>query len=149
MVVLPEAADNRTLLGIDFLQTAQMVIDAAQQIWYYAENNSKLYDYSNNKNLVACRTTLTQGGDEPIGIAAVHSTNTNGTKLLPPLPTNRLFESLFNTWTEHESILFFGHDHQATPKRVKAAEIDTPYYSPLTKNLLSLQSQFKAYIFHH
>lgn len=37
-IVLPDAEDNRTLLGIDFLEKAAIVLVIPQRCWFYAGN---------------------------------------------------------------------------------------------------------------
>ncbi|KAJ8945545.1 hypothetical protein NQ318_020391 [Aromia moschata] len=50
-VVLPDAEDNRTLLGIDFLEKAAMVLVIPQRSWYFADLPNQIYEF----------TPLTQG----------------------------------------------------------------------------------------
>lgn len=43
--ILPEALDNRTLLGIDFLESAGIILNPAQRIWHYIEYPLMVYPY--------------------------------------------------------------------------------------------------------
>lgn len=46
MIALPEADDNRTLLGIDFLEEAKIVINTPQRAWSFADTPLKWYAYN-------------------------------------------------------------------------------------------------------
>ncbi|XP_034840378.1 uncharacterized protein [Maniola hyperantus] len=44
-MVLPDAADARTLLGLDFITQAGIIVDAPQQVWYFSDSPSTKYDF--------------------------------------------------------------------------------------------------------
>ncbi|KAJ8914319.1 hypothetical protein NQ315_011306 [Exocentrus adspersus] len=46
-VVLPKAEDNRTLLGIDFLEQAAIVLNIPQRYWNFADRPGKRFNFLN------------------------------------------------------------------------------------------------------
>lgn len=44
-IVLPELMNNKTLLGVDFLEKAGIVINLSRQTWHFADEPSQLYAY--------------------------------------------------------------------------------------------------------
>lgn len=44
-ICLPNARNNRTLLGIDFLEQAGMVMDLAQKTWYFKDAPKELFSF--------------------------------------------------------------------------------------------------------
>lgn len=46
MIALPEADDNRTLLGIDFLEEAKIIVNAPQRARCFADTPLKWYTYN-------------------------------------------------------------------------------------------------------
>ncbi|KAK4873427.1 hypothetical protein RN001_015456 [Aquatica leii] len=46
MIVLPNAKSDRTLLGIDFLSKAQVLLNTAEQAWCFVENFEMPFPYA-------------------------------------------------------------------------------------------------------
>lgn len=46
-IVLPESQDNRTLLGVDFIQDAKMVLNLPQLLYHFLDEPGKKYDLMN------------------------------------------------------------------------------------------------------
>lgn len=44
-VCLPKARNNRTLIGIDFLEQCGMVMDLAQRTWHFVDEPSKIFEF--------------------------------------------------------------------------------------------------------
>lgn len=44
-ICLPNAKDNRTLLGIDFLEQSGIVMDLAQRTWHFKDEPSKIFEF--------------------------------------------------------------------------------------------------------
>ncbi|XP_055836610.1 uncharacterized protein LOC129905207 [Episyrphus balteatus] len=49
-IALPTATDNRTLIGIDFLEENGIVLDLGQRLWYYADQTHKKFDFYDTSN---------------------------------------------------------------------------------------------------
>ncbi|KAJ8911492.1 hypothetical protein NQ315_010864 [Exocentrus adspersus] len=45
LVIMPHARDNRTLLGIDFLEKAGIVLNLPQRCWNFADEPNKLFEF--------------------------------------------------------------------------------------------------------
>ena len=45
LIYLPNAKDNRTLIGIDFIEQCGIGLDCAQKIWYYKDEPQKVFDF--------------------------------------------------------------------------------------------------------
>ncbi|KAJ8914143.1 hypothetical protein NQ315_016221 [Exocentrus adspersus] len=45
LVIMPDARDNRTLLGIDFLEKAGIVLNLPQRCWNFADEPDKLFEF--------------------------------------------------------------------------------------------------------
>lgn len=48
--VIPNANDNRTLLGIDFLETAGIILNLPQRYWYFLDNPKEHFEFLQLKN---------------------------------------------------------------------------------------------------
>lgn len=46
MMALPDADDKRTLLGIEFLKEARIILNISQRAWFFADKPSKWINYS-------------------------------------------------------------------------------------------------------
>lgn len=44
-VCLPNARNNRTLIGIDFLQQSGMIMDLAQRTWHFIDDPTKIFEF--------------------------------------------------------------------------------------------------------
>ena len=49
MICLPNAKGNRTLIGIDFLEQAGIVLDLAQRIWHFKDNPNSNFEFKMNE----------------------------------------------------------------------------------------------------
>ncbi|GBM51282.1 hypothetical protein AVEN_225538-1 [Araneus ventricosus] len=47
-IILPESKGNRTLLGLDFLQDAGVVLDLKSRKWYFSDNPHKSFPFEND-----------------------------------------------------------------------------------------------------
>lgn len=45
-IVLPKLRANRTLLGVDFLRKAGVVLDLSRHVWYFAEKPANTYNFA-------------------------------------------------------------------------------------------------------
>lgn len=97
-IVLPES-DNYTLFGIDFIQDAKIVINAAQQSWHFADHPSVEY-YLSFEILEVC---------QPIGLGSISALRAEEGCTLIDQERSRLAALL----SENEDI--FKQEGEATP----------------------------------
>lgn len=50
LTVMPDATDNRTLLGIDFLESAGIILNLAQRVWYFIDTPNETFPFLQLKN---------------------------------------------------------------------------------------------------
>ena len=43
---MPDAKQNRTLLGVDFLETAGIVLNIPQRYWFFEQQPDEHYDFA-------------------------------------------------------------------------------------------------------
>lgn len=121
MVTLPDATDNRTLLGIDFLEKAGIIINAPQQAWYFIHNPAQWYNYSSITNMVTINSiqprNITPQKEEysmlPPQVPPIRLTNEQGGADVATQSiesdgspaTNKVFKSLFIKYAEQFDLL--------------------------------------------
>nr|XP_034194161.1 uncharacterized protein LOC117610644 [Osmia lignaria] len=49
-IILPNSKDNRTLLGVDFMEDAGIIINTPQRSWHFIEDPKQEYDYQGETN---------------------------------------------------------------------------------------------------
>ena len=49
-ICLPNASENRTLLGIDFIEQCGIVLDCAQRYWFFKDEPQKVYEFKISSN---------------------------------------------------------------------------------------------------
>ncbi|XP_036347926.1 uncharacterized protein LOC118757308 [Rhagoletis pomonella] len=72
-ICLSTAQNNRTLLGIDFLEQAGIVMDLAQRTWHFKDDPRKVFDFKRSAAKVENYVSLTE--------ANVENHNAGGTAL--------------------------------------------------------------------
>ncbi|XP_073956431.1 uncharacterized protein [Choristoneura fumiferana] len=67
-LIFPDATNNETLLGIDFITAAGVVIDFHREIWYFSGNNTVQYNlcFESPSRNVSCAATDVLRDDEGV-----------------------------------------------------------------------------------
>lgn len=65
-MVLPDADDARTLLGLDFITRADIIVDAPQEVWCFIDSPSTKYDFVAYQILSKRDDLLALNNDQPV-----------------------------------------------------------------------------------
>lgn len=84
-IVLPETHDNRTLLGVDFIQDASIVLNLPQLLFHFLDEPGKKYDLHNEDEDSASVSTVQMELEETESVIARLASITSLEPMLSPM----------------------------------------------------------------
>ncbi|KAH9639012.1 hypothetical protein HF086_012575, partial [Spodoptera exigua] len=85
-IVLPETHDNRTLLGVDFIQDARIVLNLPQLLFHFLDEPAKKYDLYNEEEVDVSVSTVQTAPHEVESVISRLAKITSLEPMLSPLP---------------------------------------------------------------
>ncbi|KNC26066.1 hypothetical protein FF38_14143 [Lucilia cuprina] len=146
-ICLPKAKDNRTLLGIDFLEQAGIVMDLAQRTWHYKDEPQMIFQFKSKHSKVKDEVYLNQANindDKPSSSNVSHINNfvswfeSNNKNDSENIPTLKSIYSLQNDYSPRGILKIFEDSLPQNFEMPKEKDVDL--FPPLKKKRTSSQS---------
>ncbi|XP_065356155.1 uncharacterized protein LOC135950547 [Calliphora vicina] len=146
-ICLPTAKDNRTLLGIDFLEQAGIVMDLAQRNWHYKDEPQKIFEFKPKPSKVKDDVCLNEANihdNKPSSSNVSHINDfmswfeSNNKQESQTIPTLKSIYSPQNDYSPRGILKIF---EDALPQNFEMPkENDVDLFPPLKKKRINLES---------
>lgn len=137
-ICLPKAKGNRTLIGIDFLEQANIVLDLADRCWHFKDEPEKLFEFKMNKTSLVRSIPLTEANIKERDVVNDYLTwfeknNNTSTSVSPkepldysPAGINRIFkDSVPLDYSPHVDSNLFPPMKRRKSENIEHIEINT------------------------
>lgn len=135
-ICLPKAIGNRTLLGIDFLEENNIVLDLAQRIWHFKDDPSTNFSFKlHQPGILNSISSIKKVNETPDDVKDFLSWFENGNNDYSPKSINKIFKDSVSENTEIQSVssLF------PPPKKVKYDEYCDEIFTPIELNSIDIK----------